>query len=219
MWRKKVNRQSKYLIIALASVCIMAFSGCGSESVSVKSNQKLVYGEVEQIVGNEVILSRKYEADQEENIETQQNNAANSASDSSTTRESNSSSAESQEATERVESQDISATNSEEEVSVVTVLQLPVGMTIHRGKEEISFTEIQEGEPLKILMEKDSSGVEVPIEAWIAELTDKEKKQLEKQTTTAVAVEQLSTSAEASSDTSETVTTTPSETSSIETNS
>lgn len=217
-----MKRRSKYLMAIMAGVCIMAFSGCASDSVKVKENQKLVYGEVEKIVGNEVILSRSYEST-EEDMEAAQN-SLNSSTESSS---GNSSEAASESIEQQSESSinqesemssEMSLETSSEEVNVVTVLQLPVGMPIHKGKEEISFMEIQEGDPLKILMEKDESGIEVPIEAWVAELTKKEEKELEKrETATVVPTESAQQSTAPSETSSDAVETMPSsETSSLE---
>lgn len=164
----------------MAGICIMALSGCDN-SVKVEDNQRLVYGEVQKIVGNDVVLSRIYE----EETDIDQDIVQGDLNINQNTAQS-----------DLMDSQDgMLQEETEPDAEVIASVQLPVGMKIHKGETEISFTEIQEGDPLKILLQKDSSGIEVPVEAWVGELTEKEKKALQKEErTTAVAQEDQSSS-------------------------
>lgn len=216
-----MKRQNKYFIAVIVSCCIVALSGCDSNSVKVANDQRLVYGTVEKIVGNEIVLARQYESKEEENNTTEEQNQSEPSSsldvssEAESTEESESSSSIKEGESKESESSESSETITSDNTEVIIALQLPVGMPIHKEKEEISFTEIEEGDPLKILMEKDSSGIEVPVEAWVAELTEKEKKSLEaEEPTTAVPVsmeqttgEDTSSEAESSSSASEPITT------------
>ena len=195
IWRTKVKKQNKYFIAVIVSCCIVALSGCDNNSVKVGNNQKLVYGTVEKIVGNEIVLQRQYESGKEEsdttetqNLSEQSSSADTLSKESETESSSGNENEESQSSvTEEEENQKQSEANTSENTEVIVALQLPVGITIHKENKTINFTEIQEGDPLKILMEKDSSGIEVPVEAWVAELTEKEKESLEnEEPTTAV---------------------------------
>ncbi|CVI66726.1 hypothetical protein NDGK_00654 [Clostridiales bacterium CHKCI001] len=194
-----MKRQNKYFIAVIASCCIVALSGCDNSSVKVGNDQRLVYGTVEKIVGNEIVLQRQYESREEENNTKEDSSSSEQSfsSDSSSAQESREESESSSGSEEESQEESESSLDSEEEsqnetdisddTEVIVALQLPVGIPIHKENKEISFTEIEEGDPLKILMEKDSSGIEVPVEAWVAELTKKEKKSLEAQEpTTAV---------------------------------
>ncbi|MCI6676171.1 MAG: hypothetical protein MSG78_04600 [Clostridiales bacterium] len=175
-----MKRQNRYKIAVMAGICIMALSGCDN-SVKVENNQRLVYGEVQKIVGNDVVLSRPYEEETDINQDIVQGDL-----------NINQNTAQS----DLMDSQDgMLEEETEPDAEVIASVQLPVGMKIHKGEAEISFTEIQEGDSLKILLQKDSSGIEVPVEAWVGELTEKEKKALQKEErTTAVAQEDQSSS-------------------------
>ena len=190
-----MKKQNKYFIAVIRAISEFALSGCDNNSVKVGNNQKLVYGTVEKIVGNEIVLQRQYESGKEEsdttetqNLSEQSSSADTLSKESETESSSGNENEESQSSvTEEEENQKQSEANTSENTEVIVALQLPVGITIHKENKTINFTEIQEGDPLKILMEKDSSGIEVPVEAWVAELTEKEKESLEnEEPTTAV---------------------------------
>ena len=125
-----MKKQNKYFIAVIASCCIVALSGCDNNSVKVGNNQKLVYGTVEKIVGNEIVLQRQYESGKEEsdttetqNLSEQSSSADTSSKESETESSSDNENEESQSSvTEEEENQKQSEADTGENTEVIVAL-------------------------------------------------------------------------------------------------